>query len=93
MIGRYDIILKRIDANVKLLLEMEKKLMATAQDVLTAVQGETTVEQSVIALLDQISAMLQAAKTDPSVLDQVVSLVTSNKQALADAVTRNTPSA
>ena len=72
--------------------------MATAQDVLDAVNDETTVEQSVITLLDHINAsladvkaQLAAAGADPAKLDAVISQINTNKAALADAVTRNTP--
>jgi len=91
-------LLQGIDHKLDQLLSKEDELMATAQDVLDAVNDETTVEQGVITLLDKINAQLTdvkarltAAGADPAELDVVISQINTNKAALADAVTRNTP--
>lgn len=87
-----------LEANTLKIISMLKKsqqkeiqIMAKVQDVLTAVQEETTVTQSIITLLDQIKAALDAAGTDEAMLDQVKAMIDANKTAMADAVVRNTP--
>lgn len=72
-----------------------QSLMATITDVQTAVANETTVEQSAITLLQQLSQMLQAAlaANDPAQVQAVVDQINANAQALSDAVAANTPAA
>lgn len=69
--------------------------MASISDVNAAVAAETTVEQSVIALLNGISQQLKDAQAsgDPAALDQVVANINANTKALSDAVAANTPAA
>lgn len=69
--------------------------MASISDVNAAVAAETTVEQSVIALLNGISQQLKDAQAsgDPEALDQVVASINANTKALSDAVAANTPAA
>lgn len=63
------------------------------QDVQTAVAAQSTVEDSVITLLNGINQQLQAAiaANNPAALDAVVASITANTQKLTDAVTANTP--
>ncbi len=71
--------------------------MAVSLDALTAeVARNTTVEGSVVALLQQLTALIKAIppSTDPATqaaLDGLVATITANDSALADAVTANTP--
>jgi hypothetical protein len=69
---------------------------------LTAVTAEvaknTSVTGSVVTLLQQLTAMIQAIppSTDPvtqAALDQLVTTLTGNDQTVADAVVANTPAA
>jgi hypothetical protein len=69
---------------------------------LTAVTAEvaknTSVTGSVVTLLQQLTAMIQAIppSTDPvtqAALDQLVATLTGNDQTVADAVVANTPAA
>ncbi len=69
------------------------KLMATAAEILADVQDESTVDDSIITLLTNIKAMLDAAGTDPAALDQVKALIDANKAKIAAAVVANTPAA
>jgi len=77
----------------------EGKIMATVQDVVNEIASEKTVEDSVVALLDAISAQLTdvkaqlAAGADASALDAVIASLKQNEDALTAAVTRNTPAA
>ena len=67
--------------------------MATIDDIKTAVANETTVEGSVVALLQQLSSALAAAiaSNDPVAMQAVVDSINANAKALSDAVTANTP--
>lgn len=67
--------------------------MATLADIQAAVAAETTVEQSVITLLNTLSADLKAAiaSNDPAAMQAVVDQLNTNAQTLAAAVTANTP--
>lgn len=68
------------------------QLMATIQDVQTAVAAQSTVEDSVITLLNGINQQLQAAiaANDPAALDAVVASITANTTKLSNAVAANT---
>jgi hypothetical protein len=72
---------------------MEAKEMAKIDDVANAVQQESAVDDSAIALLQNLTQMIRDAGTDPAKLDQVLSSIDANRQRLADAVAANTPGA
>ncbi len=62
------------------------------------VAKNTTVTGSVVTLLQQLTALIQAIppSTDPvtqAALDQLVATLTGNDQTVADAVVANTPAA
>lgn len=67
--------------------------MATIQDVSNAVSAESSVDDSIIALLNGIVQQLKDAQAsnDPAALDAVVTSIQANTQKLQDAVTANTP--
>lgn len=76
--------------------EEELKLMATAQEVVAKVAEVQGAEQSTIALLDEVHAMLvdvkaqlQANAVDTAALDNVITTLDGSKSALAEAVARN----
>jgi hypothetical protein len=74
----------------------QERIMATLQDVRDAVARQTTVEQSVVTLLGQISQQLKdaIAANDPAALQAVVDQIDANTKTLSDAVLANTtPSA
>src|SRR5580765_7748436 len=58
--------------------------------ILSDVQDEATVDQSIIVLLDGINAQLKAAGTDPAKIAAVRSAIAANKAAIVAAVLRNT---
>ena len=68
-------------------------IMATLDDIKTAVAAEQTVEASAITLLtslhDQLAAALAA--NDPAALQAIVDSINTQASALAAAVTANTP--
>lgn len=74
-------------------LEQGELIMASLADITAAVAAETTVEASVVALLTQLSADLQAAlaNNDPVAMQAVVDSINANAAAMAAAVAANTP--
>lgn len=68
------------------LLAQGGTIMATAAEVLAAVQGESTVVDSVLALL-------QSIQRDPSTLDAVVAQITADKAKMEAAILAGTPQA
>ena len=72
---------------------MELINMATLDDVVTAVADEGTVVDSVVTLLTDLKAKLDAAIAtgDPVKIQAVVDAIAAQKQKLADAVVANTP--
>lgn len=70
-------------------------LMATIQDVSAAVAAESTVDDSIVTLLNSIVQQLKDAQAsnDPAALDAVVASIQANTKKLSDAVTANTPAA
>jgi hypothetical protein len=69
--------------------------MATLQDIANAVAAETTIDNSIVTLLNSIVAQLKAAQAsnDPAAMDAVVSSIQSNTAILQAAITANTPAA
>jgi len=70
-------------------------LMATIQDVQASVAAESTVDDSIITLLNGIVQQLKDAQAsnDPAALDAVVAGIQANTKKISDAVTANTPAA
>jgi hypothetical protein len=69
----------------------ETKIMASIDDLVTAVDSETTLEGSVETLLTGIAAQLKAAGLDATKVNAVFDKVTANNAALTAAITANTP--
>ena len=65
--------------------------MLTLDDLITDAQDESTVDDSIIALLGTISAQLAAAGQDQTKLTTLKTLIDSNKAKIAAAVVANTP--
>lgn len=87
-------VVTKLDRIIQMLQILQKgvtQMAASVDDVILAVQKETTVEQSVITLLNQFASQVQANITDPIKLQAVLDAVTANTTALAAAVTANTP--
>lgn len=73
-------------------------MSATLDQVLADVSNETTLENSVLALLTSVQAQLAAALANTSIspadqakIDSIFSGLESNKTALTAAITANTP--
>jgi len=89
----------RIDDTLALILhhithiERNEYIMSQELDALTsAVEEETTVDQSIITLLNGIAAQLEAAKNDPAKIAAVTAQIRQNSAAISAAVKANTPS-
>lgn len=67
--------------------------MASQQDVLAAIANESSVDDSIITLLNGIVQQLKDAQAsnDPAALDIVIAGITANTKKIQDAVTANTP--
>jgi hypothetical protein len=80
----YDLVVK--------VLHKENANMATLADIQAAVAAETTVEASVVTLLQQLASDLKAAQAsnDPVAMQAVVDKLTANANTMAAAVAANT---
>lgn len=77
-------------------LKGERKIMATSAQALSDLQNqvaaELTVEQSAVTLLQQLAAAVSAANgVSPDAVEAVVAQIKAHADALAAAVTANTP--
>lgn len=67
--------------------------MDTLQDVVNLVTDEGTVIDSAMTLLDGLAAQVAALKPNQDSIDNLAANIRQKKQALVDAITRNTPAA
>lgn len=74
-------------------IKTEHKIMAVIDDLEAEVARETTVVDSVLALVTKLLADIEAAKTDPARIQAVVDQFRANDDKLAAAVAANTPGA
>src|SRR5260221_11570262 len=70
-----------------------KQIMALLDDIQGDVTAQTTVVQSVVALIKGLADQIAAAGTDPIKLQAIEDQLRANTQALADSVAANTPAA
>ena len=75
------------------LLKKVNKLMANMNDVLAAVERNTSVDDSVLAMLEGLSQQLKDAQAsnDPAAMDEVIRKLDANTQKMTEAVSKNTP--
>lgn len=85
--------LTRIEMLLIEVVGKEKRMAATLDDLIAGVQQESTVDDSIIALLNNISAQLKAAGSDPAKIQQVNDAIQANIAKITAAVTANTPAA
>jgi len=85
--------LSRIERKINLLLQMESAMGKELDDLKAAVAAETTVGDSVVALLADISSRLNQALAsgDTAALAALSTELTANQAKLAAAVLANTP--
>lgn len=67
--------------------------MSAIDDLTAAVEAETTVNQSAVALLNSLAQEIRDAQDDPAKLAELADSIEANTSALSDAVTANTPAA
>lgn len=80
--------------NLETLLHAERiDLMAFIDDLEAAVAQEKTVDDSIIALLDQIAQALKDAGVDPARQAAVLAALQAEQDRITAAVTANTPAA
>lgn len=89
---------QKLDSLLKQTTKTGEKMMAKMDDLITEVAEETSVITSAGVLLDGLTAQIQAlrddlaqAGIDTAKIDEVLAQMQANKAALAEAVTRNTP--
>ena len=91
--------LQRIEAKVDLLLgvtvNLAQKEKVMLDDIQAAVEAQTTVIDSVVTLLNKLSAkvaeLVAAGTVDPAKVTELTNAIKANAQRLADAVAANTP--
>lgn len=84
---------RQLDGLSRQLIHMEIFMATEMEDLLAAVENDTTVDQSAITLIEQIVAMLTAAGTDRAKIAEVTAKLRANQEKLAAAVVANTPAA
>lgn len=82
---------KQINDVTQLIDKEIKRMAPTLDDVLADVTAESTVEDSVITLLNGISAQLKAANGDPTKIQAIKDGLDANIAKLNAALTSNTP--
>lgn len=85
--------LGRIESKIDILTTKENKEMALIDDVQNTVAQQTTVVGSVVTLVQQIKAALDAAGTDQAKLQAIKDSLDANDTTLANLVVANTPTA
>ena len=86
----------KLDILLNLLIHViskENYIMTTIQDINAAIASESSVDDSIITLLNGIVQQLKDAQAsnDPAALDVVIAGITANTKKIQDAVTANTP--
>jgi len=78
--------------------QQEIKMATTLADILTSVQDEKTVDDSIVTLVTNLKTQIDAllagglSPAQQAQVDAIFAQVAANKKEVADAVTANTPS-
>lgn len=83
--------LARILSSLNDLTHKVNLIMATLDDVQTAVTAEDTVIDSAVALLNGLAGQIAALQPNQQAIDALAADVRAKTQTLADAITANTP--
>lgn len=80
---------------LKQILKKESIIMATMNDLVIAIQGNTAIDEGVVILLTGLSQQLKDAQAsnDPAALEAAIQQIDANTKKLSDAVIANTPAA
>jgi hypothetical protein len=91
--GALDRKLDQILVKLGLIQAQEGKMAATIQNILDGVNQESTVDDSIITLLNNIAAQLAAGGVPQAQIDAVMSVIQANQAKVTAAVVANTPAA
>jgi hypothetical protein len=86
-----DPLIAEIHSMVTALTQGAQEMASDLSELTAQVEANSTVDQSAITLLNGLKAQLDAAGTDPAALQALSAQLASSSQALADAVSANTP--
>jgi Flp pilus assembly protein TadG len=84
--------LASIESLLRILIQKEQQMSQATDNLAKAVQRETDVTTSVTTLISGLAAQIKAASSDPQV-QGLADQINQNSDALAAAVTANTPAA
>ena len=85
--------LTRIERKLDLILNKENRIMATIADLQAEVAQEDTVIDSAVTLIKGLADQVAALKPDQAAIDALAADIQAKSDALAAAVTANTPAA
>jgi hypothetical protein len=76
-----------------LLLDRQEMIMATIEELNAAVERNTSVDDSVLTMLQGVVQQLKEAQAqnNPQAIDAIIAKLDANTQKMTDAVTANTP--
>lgn len=93
MLGTQRLTIRKLDQ----LLDLQSEVLTEQGEVMLdlsalndAVSEQTTVDGSIVTLLDQIAAQLDAAASDPAAVAAIAQQIRDNNASVAAAVTANT---
>lgn len=86
-------ILAALERKLDLILTNQETIMSALDDLTTQVSSNTTVIQSALTLINGIADRIKAAGTDSAALDALTASLKADDNALAAAVSANTPTA
>lgn len=91
VLRRLSVVIHKLD----LIIDRQETIMTVMDDLKAAVTRNTSVDDSVLALLQGISQQLKDAQAanDPQAIADVIAQLDANTQKMTDAVTANTPAA
>lgn len=85
--------LDRILSNQETIMSTGNQVSQDVLDLQAQVASDTTVQQSVITLLNGLSTQLGTAKNDPAAVEAIIATMKQNSAAIAAAIVANTPAA
>jgi hypothetical protein len=89
---KLDLILKKLG----IIQQKENYIMATLDEALSVVTAESTVDDSIVALLEQLASQIKAgglSAADQAKVDAIFTNATNNSAKVTAAVLANTPAA
>jgi predicted nucleic acid-binding Zn-ribbon protein len=85
--------LKRVEAKLDQILQQEQTMSKELDALTTQVKQNTDLEQSAVTLIKGLADQIAAAKDDPVRIDALTQELKTKADALAQAITANTPPA